>query len=193
MRSETKRWTIEEDSILRQEAIAGGSVAEIAGTVGRTEFRGTNPGLSPQNIAVLCRHPAPRLSVAIERLRSFRAWQKGLLSPPRNGRIREVRPLASLDATVEAEKSNYQIELISWKVLSTAGDMHEHEIIDNRQRPGRLRLVFRNLGFIGSGFASDASNRNSREATPDPPTALELPSVAWRRSNSVDPIARAPR
>lgn len=37
MRSETKRWTIEEDSILRQEAIAGGSVAEIAGTVGRTE------------------------------------------------------------------------------------------------------------------------------------------------------------
>jgi hypothetical protein len=37
MRSETKRWTTEEDDILRQAALAGTSVAEIASTVGRTE------------------------------------------------------------------------------------------------------------------------------------------------------------
>lgn len=37
MRSDTKRWTTEEDDILRQAALAGTSVAEIAGAVGRTE------------------------------------------------------------------------------------------------------------------------------------------------------------
>jgi hypothetical protein len=36
MRSETKRWTTEEDNILRQAALAGNSVAEIVGEVGRT-------------------------------------------------------------------------------------------------------------------------------------------------------------
>ena len=37
MRPETKRWTTEEDSILRQAALAGSSVAEIASKIGRTE------------------------------------------------------------------------------------------------------------------------------------------------------------
>jgi hypothetical protein len=37
MRSDTKRWTTEEDDILRQAALAGTSVAEIAGAVGRTK------------------------------------------------------------------------------------------------------------------------------------------------------------
>jgi hypothetical protein len=37
MRSETKRWTDEEDDVLRQEALAGSPVTEIAGKIGRSE------------------------------------------------------------------------------------------------------------------------------------------------------------
>jgi len=37
MRSETKRWTAEEDNVLRQAALAGNSVTEIASMLGRTE------------------------------------------------------------------------------------------------------------------------------------------------------------
>jgi hypothetical protein len=37
MRPETKRWTAEEDSILRQAALAGGSIAEITSKIGRSE------------------------------------------------------------------------------------------------------------------------------------------------------------
>jgi hypothetical protein len=37
MRSDTKRWITEEEDILRQAALAGTSVAEIASVVGRTE------------------------------------------------------------------------------------------------------------------------------------------------------------
>jgi hypothetical protein len=37
MRPETKRWTAEEDDVLRQEALAGSPVAEIATKLGRSE------------------------------------------------------------------------------------------------------------------------------------------------------------
>jgi len=37
MRSDTKRWITEDEDILRQAALAGTSVAEIASVVGRTE------------------------------------------------------------------------------------------------------------------------------------------------------------
>jgi hypothetical protein len=37
MRPETKRWTAEEDSILRQAALGGSSVAEITSKIGRRE------------------------------------------------------------------------------------------------------------------------------------------------------------
>jgi DNA-directed RNA polymerase specialized sigma24 family protein len=37
MRPETKRWTAEEDDVLRQEALAGGSVSDIASKLGRSE------------------------------------------------------------------------------------------------------------------------------------------------------------
>ena len=37
MRPGAKRWTAEEDNILRQEALAGSPVSEIASRVGRTE------------------------------------------------------------------------------------------------------------------------------------------------------------
>lgn len=38
MKPETKRWTAEEDDVLRQEALVGSPVAEIASRVGRSEF-----------------------------------------------------------------------------------------------------------------------------------------------------------
>jgi hypothetical protein len=37
MRPETKRWTAEEDDVLRQEALAGGSVSDIASKLGRSD------------------------------------------------------------------------------------------------------------------------------------------------------------
>lgn len=37
MRPGTKVWTAEEDEILHREALAGSSIAQIAGVVGRTE------------------------------------------------------------------------------------------------------------------------------------------------------------
>jgi DNA-directed RNA polymerase specialized sigma24 family protein len=37
MRPETKRWTAEEDDVLRQEALAGSPVTEIASKIGRSE------------------------------------------------------------------------------------------------------------------------------------------------------------
>ena len=37
MGPEIKRWTDDEDAILRREALAGSTVAEIASAVGRTE------------------------------------------------------------------------------------------------------------------------------------------------------------
>ena len=37
MNPRTKRWTAEEDDILRQEALAGSPISEIASRVGRTE------------------------------------------------------------------------------------------------------------------------------------------------------------
>ena len=37
MRPETKRWTAEEDDVLRQEALVGSPVTEIASKIGRSE------------------------------------------------------------------------------------------------------------------------------------------------------------
>jgi DNA-directed RNA polymerase specialized sigma24 family protein len=37
MRPETKRWTAEEDDVLRQEALVGSPVSEIASKIGRSE------------------------------------------------------------------------------------------------------------------------------------------------------------
>jgi DNA-directed RNA polymerase specialized sigma24 family protein len=37
MRPETKRWTAEEDDVLRQKALVGSPVTEIASKIGRSE------------------------------------------------------------------------------------------------------------------------------------------------------------